>query len=55
VHLWHGRQDRSFSVALAEQLAKKLPNCTTHFVENAGHYSLPIRHMREILADLIAT
>jgi pimeloyl-ACP methyl ester carboxylesterase len=54
VRLWHGTQDRAFSVQLAEEVAKQLPNCKARFVENAGHYSLPIRHMREILADLIS-
>jgi pimeloyl-ACP methyl ester carboxylesterase len=54
VRLWHGTQDRAFSVHLAEEVAKRLPNCKAHFVDNAGHYSLPIRHMREILKDLIS-
>jgi hypothetical protein len=31
-----------------------LPNCTARYIEGAGHYSLPIRHMREILEDLVA-
>ena len=53
VRLWHGKEDRAFSVHLAEQVAKRLPNCKARFVEDAGHYSLPIRHMREILKDLI--
>jgi pimeloyl-ACP methyl ester carboxylesterase len=53
VRLWHGKLDRSFSLKLAEDVAGRLPNCTPHFVDNAGHYSLPIRQMREILADLI--
>jgi pimeloyl-ACP methyl ester carboxylesterase len=53
VRLWHGKQDRAFSVRLAEQVAKRLPNCKARFVDDAGHYSLPIRHMREILKDLI--
>ena len=53
VRLWHGRQDRAFSVHLAEQIAGRLSNCKAHYVEGAGHYSLPIRHMREILEDLI--
>ncbi len=53
VRLWHGTQDRAFSVRLAEQVAKRLPNCKARFVDDAGHYSLPIRHMREILKDLI--
>jgi pimeloyl-ACP methyl ester carboxylesterase len=53
VRLWHGKEDRAFSVHLAEQVAKRVPNCKARFVDNAGHYSLPIRHMREILKDLI--
>ena len=55
VRLWHGKQDRAFSVHLAEELAKRLPNCKARFVDGAGHYSLPIRHMREILEDLISS
>jgi pimeloyl-ACP methyl ester carboxylesterase len=54
VRLWHGKQDRAFSVHLVEELAKRLPDCKAHFIEDAGHYSLPIRHMREILEDLIS-
>jgi len=54
VRLWHGKQDRAFSVHLAEEVAKRLPSCKARFIDNAGHYSLPIRHMREILADLIS-
>jgi pimeloyl-ACP methyl ester carboxylesterase len=54
VRLWHGKQDRAFSVCLAEEVARRLPDCKARFIENAGHYSLPIRHMREILRDLIS-
>jgi pimeloyl-ACP methyl ester carboxylesterase len=54
VLLWHGAQDRAFSVHLAKEVAKQLPSCKERFVENAGHYSLPIRHMKEILSDLIS-
>ena len=53
VRLWHGKEDRAFSVHLAEQVAKRVPSCKARFVDDAGHYSLPIRHMREILKDLI--
>jgi len=53
VRLWHGKKDRSFSFRLAEEVGQRLPNCSTQIVENEGHYSLPIRHMREILRDLI--
>jgi len=53
VRLWHGKEDRAFSVHLAEQVVKRVPNCKARFIDDAGHYSLPIRHMREILKDLI--
>jgi pimeloyl-ACP methyl ester carboxylesterase len=53
VRLWHGRKDRTFSFGLAEQIAARLPNCEFHLVEDAGHYSLPIRHIHKILADLM--
>jgi len=52
VRLWHGKKDRTFSYRLAEQIAARLPNCEFHLVDGAGHYSLPIRHIQEILADL---
>ena len=52
VRLWHGKKDRSFHWPLARSLGERLPVCTEHLVENEGHYSLPIRHMREILDDL---
>lgn len=54
IRLWHGREDRSFSLRLAEEVARRLPNCTARYIDKAGHYSLPIRHMREILGDLIS-
>ncbi|MEY2540037.1 MAG: hypothetical protein QOG67_3777 [Verrucomicrobiota bacterium] len=53
VRLWHGKKDRSFSFRVAEEVEKRLPNCSARYVEDAGHYSLPIRHMDEILEDLI--
>ena len=55
VRLWHGDSDRSFSPGVAKEMAEKIPNCHLHIIEGAGHYSVPIRHIREILADLIAT
>jgi pimeloyl-ACP methyl ester carboxylesterase len=54
VRLWHGKKDRSFSLAMAQEVARRLPNCTAHYVENAGHYSLPIRNMPAILRDLLS-
>jgi pimeloyl-ACP methyl ester carboxylesterase len=54
VRLWHGKEDRAFAVHLAEEVARRLPNCKARFIENEGHYSLPIRHVHEILKDLIS-
>jgi pimeloyl-ACP methyl ester carboxylesterase len=54
VRLWHGKEDRAFAVRLAEEIANRFPNCKARFIENEGHYSLPIRHMPEILQDLIS-
>jgi len=55
VRLWHGIEDRAFAVRLAEAIANRFPNCKARFIQDEGHYSLPIRHMREILEDLIST
>ena len=52
VRLWHGKKDRTFRWPLAQSLGERLPLCHQYLVEGEGHYSLPIRHMREILADL---
>ncbi|HEY1582298.1 MAG TPA: alpha/beta hydrolase [Chthoniobacterales bacterium] len=52
VRLWHGKKDRSFHWSLAESLGARLSNCAFRLAEGEGHYSLPIRHMEEILADL---
>jgi pimeloyl-ACP methyl ester carboxylesterase len=54
VRLWHGIEDRAFAVRLAEEIANRFPNCEARFIQNEGHYSLPIRHIREILEDLIS-
>jgi pimeloyl-ACP methyl ester carboxylesterase len=54
VRLWHGTEDRAFAVRLAQDIGSRFPNCKMRFIEKEGHYSLPIRHMRRILEDLIA-
>ena len=55
VRLWHGKEDRAFSFRIAEEVASRLPNCKARYIHDAGHFSLPIRQMHEILEDLIAT
>src|SRR5256714_6673571 len=53
VALWHGTKDRTFAHRLAKDVASRLRNCEFHLVEGAGHYSLPIRDIREIITDLL--
>jgi pimeloyl-ACP methyl ester carboxylesterase len=53
VQIWHGTKDRTFAPRLAESMAARLPNCRLHIVEDAGHYSLPVRNMHRILAELM--
>ncbi len=55
VRLWHGDRDRSFSAAVAKATAAQIPGCALRVIENAGHYSTPIRYMREILEDLVSS
>ena len=54
VRLWHGTEDRAYSIEVANYVASRIPDCELRLIEGEGHYSLPIRHMREILSDLIA-
>ena len=54
VRLWHGVEDRAFAFRLAEGIANRFQNCKARFIPNEGHYSLPIRHMHEILEDLMS-
>jgi len=55
VRLWHGNSDRSFSAAVAQNIAAQIPDCTSYFIDDAGHYSTPIRYMRKIMGDLLST
>ncbi len=53
VHLWHGCDDRNVSVAAAESLAQRLPDCDAHFVHAARHFGVLPRHGEEILSTLV--
>jgi pimeloyl-ACP methyl ester carboxylesterase len=52
VHLWHGEKDAIIPVAMGRYLASVLPDCRSTFLEQEGHYSLPVRHARDILMQL---
>lgn len=38
VQLWHGVQDVHVPVAMSRRLAKELPRCEPHLLEDAGHF-----------------
>jgi pimeloyl-ACP methyl ester carboxylesterase len=54
VQLWHGVADDTVPILHSHLLSMRLPNCQTHFIEDESHFSLPIKWMDKILAQLIA-
>ena len=48
IHMWHGREDKNIPFSYAEKLAAMLPNVTTHWCDNDGHYSMAVARGREI-------
>lgn len=54
VQLWHGGCDAVVPVAMGHRQAQALKHCRARFLPDDGHYSLPVNHVREILAPLIA-
>lgn len=52
VHLWHGKKDNNVPASVGHYVAEAIPNCQARFFEDEGHFSLPVKHMREILTDL---
>jgi pimeloyl-ACP methyl ester carboxylesterase len=55
VQLWHGGQDWLVAPAMAQHVAGALPRCQSQFLPGEGHYSLPLRHMHDILGALAST
>lgn len=53
VHFWHGKEDRNISWRYSEQIAALMPHVTTHWIENGGHYSLPITHIEQIVRNAL--
>lgn len=54
VNVWHGDSDPHTKIQSAHNIAKSIPNCTTHFLEGHGHYIF-LSHHDEILRKLIST
>jgi pimeloyl-ACP methyl ester carboxylesterase len=51
--IWHGEEDRSTPIAMAEYLARAIPNCRTTFLPGAGHMFFYDR-WPDILRQLLA-
>lgn len=54
VFLWHGALDRNVPIAMAQRVAQAIPGCHARFYRDEGHFSLPARHMADILLTLTA-
>lgn len=53
VHLWHGEEDASTPLPMAQYVASAIPNCHATFLLGEGHLLL-FNHWREILAVLVS-
>jgi len=49
--VWHGEEDATVPVSMGRTLVGAIGGARGHFLAGEGHYSLPVRHMAEILAD----
>jgi pimeloyl-ACP methyl ester carboxylesterase len=54
IDLWHGEIDGTVPVSHARWYAAHLPSCRARYLPDEGHYSLPLRHAKEILSALAA-
>jgi pimeloyl-ACP methyl ester carboxylesterase len=52
VVFWHGGLDRNIPIRMAREVAARVPGAETRWIDDEGHYSLPLNQMREILEDL---
>ena len=54
VHVWHGSLDRVVPVSHSRYYQAHLPHADLAIVAEEGHFSLPLKHMRDILGTVIA-
>jgi pimeloyl-ACP methyl ester carboxylesterase len=55
IRIWHGQADGTVPIEHARWYAEQLPNASLTELPGEGHYSVPFRHSRQILGDLIKT
>ncbi|MDE0826993.1 MAG: alpha/beta hydrolase [Akkermansiaceae bacterium] len=53
IEIWHGEQDRNLPISMVREIAARIPSAKTHWIENEGHYSLPINRSPEIIDSLL--
>ncbi|MCF7979392.1 MAG: alpha/beta hydrolase [Chromatiaceae bacterium] len=53
IRIWHGQADGTVPIEHARWYAKQLPNASLTELPGEGHYSVPFRHSRQILSELI--
>ena len=49
VAFWHGLADKNLPCDVAKNLAARVPGAVGHWIENEGHYSLPLRYRGQVL------
>ena len=46
---WHGLADKNLPCEVARKLAARVPGAEGNWIENEGHYSLPLRYRAQVL------
>jgi pimeloyl-ACP methyl ester carboxylesterase len=49
--IWHGYEDRTCGIAIAEYFLNNIPNSTAHLLEDKGHFFI-FEKWRDILEDI---
>ncbi len=49
VAFWHGLADKNLPCEVAKRLAARVPGAVGHWIEDEGHYSLPLRFRGQVL------
>jgi pimeloyl-ACP methyl ester carboxylesterase len=55
VTIWHGEDDRMVPVTQGRILAAAMPSADRNFLPGIGHFSLGVRHGKEILRSALGT
>ena len=54
VQIWHGLADAQAAPAWSEYLAEHIPNTTTYFIPDEGHFSILANHQTDILKSIMS-